>query len=430
MPILEVGTLITLAVQAGVSLYNQRANNKNLAEIKKMQQDAKIATQEHSLERDYNKFLRSCELQTKIEEESHAERLKNLNQELLNSFEKLAHNANLNSHYPLTISPYVIGHSVIPFSSTELSNSRQEILCILTNSNDKTFNKEVIPYLDNTLCTLIASFWNQGSMHTMCYFSNSWKENAVFCDEDIDNLKSSIVTPTITITPYFEKDNNGYKVSIKVHLWGIGSELSAVIPSGLHFDAIPLKYTTSDINNIVIALSTSMICIAAQNIDVYYWTVYHQAPLLPSLITDKHIKLSDDLRKEYKNNYIGIYNAFVLGNCTDFQIAKQDLMQLKDVAIINQCNFPENNIKFLNDLSSLLDASDITRPIIQDSFVSLYESTTGEKFSSFNSVRVDLLQKRDIDLIRSLIIIAKKTNNLSLYRELANVVKQKIQYWS
>lgn len=430
MPILEVGTLITLAVQTGVSLYNQRANNKNLAEIKKMQQDAKIATQEHSLERDYNKFLRSCELQTKIEEESHAERLKNLNQELLNSFEKLAHNANLNSHYPLTISPYVIGHSVIPFSSTELSNSRQEILCILTNSNDKTFNKEVIPYLDNTLCTLIASFWNQGSMHTMCYFSNSWKENAVFCDEDIDNLKSSIVTPTITITPYFEKDNNGYKVSIKVHLWGIGSELSAVIPSGLHFDAIPLKYTTSDINNIVIALSTSMICIAAQNIDVYYWTVYHQAPLLPSLITDKHIKLSDDLRKEYKNNYIGIYNAFVLGNCTDFQIAKQDLMQLKDVAIINQCNFPENNIKFLNDLSSLLDASDITRPIIQDSFVSLYESTTGEKFSSFNSVRVDLLQKRDIDLIRSLIIIAKQTNNLSLYRELANVVKQKIQYWS
>lgn len=430
MPILEVGTLITLAVQAGVSLYNQRANNKNLAEIKKMQQDAKIATQEHSLERDYNKFLRSCELQTKIEEESHAERLKNLNQELLNSFEKLAHNANLNSHYPLTISPYVIGHSVIPFSSTELSNSRQEILCILTNSNDKTFNKEVIPYLDNTLCTLIASFWNQGSMHTMCYFSNSWKENAVFCDEDIDNLKSSIVTPTITITPYFEKDNNGYKVSIKVHLWGIGSELSAVIPSGLHFDAIPLKYTTSDINNIVITLSTSMICIAAQNIDVYYWTVYHQAPLLPSLITDKHIKLSDDLRKEYKNNYIGIYNAFVLGNCTDFQIAKQDLMQLKDVAIINQCNFPENNIKFLNDLSSLLDASDITRPIIQDSFVSLYESTTGEKFSSFNSVRVDLLQKRDIDLIRSLIIIAKQTNNLSLYRELANVVKQKIQHWS
>lgn len=430
MPIIEVGTLITLAVQAGVSLYNQRANNKNLAEIKKMQQDAKNAAQKHSLERNYNKFLRSCELQTKIEEESHAKRLNNLNQELLNSFEKLAHNANLSSHYPLTISPYVIGHSVIPFCSTELSNSRQEILCILTNSNDKTFNKEVIPYLDNTLCTLIASFWNQGSMHTMCYFSNSWKENAVFCDEDIDNLKSSIVTPTITITPYFEKDNNGYNISIKVHLWGIGSELSAVIPSGLHFDAVPLKYTTSEINNIVIALSTSMICIAAQNIDVYYWSVYHQAPLLPSLITEKHIKLSDDLRNEYNNNYIGIYNAFVLGNCTDVQISKQDILQLKDVAIINQCNFPENNIKFLNDLSTLLDPSDITKTIIQDSFVSLYESTTGEKFSSFNSVRVDLLQKRDIDVIRSLIIIAKKTNNHFLYRELANVVKHKIQYWS
>ena len=430
MPFIEVGTLITLAVQAGVSLYNQRKNKENLAEIKKMQQDAKIAAQKHNLERDHNKFIRSCELQTKIEEESHAERLKNLNQELLNSFEKLAHNANLNSHYPLTISPYVIGHSVIPISGSELSHSRQEIFCVLTNSNDKTFNKEVIPYLDNTLSNLIASFWNQGSMHTMCYFSNSWKENIVFCDEDIDNLKSSIVTPTITITPYFEKDNNGYNISIKVHMWGIGSELSAVIPSGIHFDSIPLKYSTSGINDIVVGLSTSMICIAAQNIDVYYWSIYHQVPLLPSLITEKHIKLSDDMRKEYNNNYIGIYNAFVLGEGNDLEIAKQDISKLKDIAIINQCNFPENNLKFLNDLSTLLEESNITKPIIQDSFVSLYESTTGEKFSSFGSVRVDLLQKRDIDLIRSLIAIAKKTNNFSLCRELSNVVKKKIQFWS
>lgn len=430
MPFIEVGTLITLAVQAGISLYNQRKNNENLAEIKKMQQDAKIAAQKHSLERDYNKFLRSCELQTKIEEESHVERLKNLNQELHDSFEKLAHNANLNSHYPLTISPYVIGHSVIPISGSELSHSRQEIFCVLTNSNDKTFNKEVIPYLDNTLSNLIASFWNQGSMHTMCYFSNSWKENVVFCDEDIDNLKSSIVTPTITITPYFEKDNNGYNISIKIHMWGIGSELSAVIPSGLHFDTIPLKYTTSDINNIVVGLSTSMICIAAQNIDVYYWTVYHQAPLLPSLISENHIKLSDDLREEYNNNYIGIYNAFVLGEGNDLQIATQNISQLKDIAIINQCNFPEKNLKFLNDLSTLLGASDMTRSIIQDSFVSLYESTTGEKFSSFSSVRVDLLQKRDVDLIRSLVSIAKKSNNTSLHKQLVNVIKQRIQYWS
>ena len=131
---MAIGTIITMGVQIGVSLYNQHYNKKNLEKIKIMQQEAKSAAQKRSLERDYQKFQRSCEFQYQIEEESHSERLKDIEKEFLSSFEKMAHNANLSSHYPLNISPYIISRSVIPISGTQLNHSRQEVFCILTTS--------------------------------------------------------------------------------------------------------------------------------------------------------------------------------------------------------------------------------------------------------------------------------------------------------
>ena len=66
---MAIGTILTVGVQIGVSLINQHYNKKNLEEIKKIQQEAKSAAQKRSLERDYQKFQRSCEYQYQIEEE-------------------------------------------------------------------------------------------------------------------------------------------------------------------------------------------------------------------------------------------------------------------------------------------------------------------------------------------------------------------------
>lgn len=66
MPIIAPGVLITMGIQTIVTLVNQRLNSKNAAEIKKMQQQEKQEIQQHSIERDYKRFQRSCKLQLQM----------------------------------------------------------------------------------------------------------------------------------------------------------------------------------------------------------------------------------------------------------------------------------------------------------------------------------------------------------------------------
>ena len=149
-----VGTLVTMALQAGVSIYNQCYSRKNLEAINRRKQEFKASSQTDSLKRDYEKFKRSCELQLQIEEDGHVERLNKIDQELIGSFSKIAHTESLKSHYPLKISPYIISKSVIPICGTQIGHSRQEVFCILTNSNDSVFNQKILPTLDEMLYLL------------------------------------------------------------------------------------------------------------------------------------------------------------------------------------------------------------------------------------------------------------------------------------
>ena len=419
-----------MAIQVGVSLINRNNSQKSLNEIKKIQQKARIAAQNNLLERDYQKFQRACEYQYKIEEESHEERLKAIECDFLTSFGKMAHNANLSLHYPLNISPYIISRSVIPVNGAQIGHFREEVFCVLTNSNDKVFNKEVVPYIDSTLCNLIASYWNEDSLHTICYFSNTWNERISFCDEDIDNLKSTIVTPTIAVSPYFERNEDGqYVLVVKLNMWGVGSEISCQVPTDLQFSTIPIKYSTKQIDDIIVKLVPRMIGALAPAIDVYYWETYHLLPLLPSLISKGKIFLDDTTRISLKESYVALYNTFVLGRVDNEIRNNTETSLVSDVALINQCNNPSNNIKFLEDLLILIDSSLETETLIRNSFVHLYESRTGEKFISFTSVKAYLLQKNDMDLIRILILLAKQNQNHCLVKELVSVVKNKIQYW-
>lgn len=424
---LATGTLITMGVQIGVSLINQHYNKRNLEKIKKMQQDAKTAAQNRALERDYQKFQRSCEFQYKIEEESHTERLKTIEQELLNSFDKMVHDANLSSHYPLNISPYIISRSVIPISGIQLSHSRQEVFCILTNSNDKLFNKEVIPYIDNILCNMIASYWNKNSLHTMCYFSNTWNERLSFCDEDIDNLKSTIATPTITVTPYFERNENGeYAIVIKLNMWGIGSEVSCQLPTEIRFTSKLVKYTTEQIDDIVTKLIPSMICVAAPAIDVYYWEAYHIPPLFPILLSRRTISLSNEMRNEIIALYDVLYRSLALGQVTtDF--ANDNMQALELTTAMNMFNFPNRNIGFLKSCINLMGTSETSDKLIERTMMILYDANTGQKCTSIQNIDVCLLNYDNMKIVSELIDIANCNGNLTIAKLLTGLIVRKIR---
>lgn len=405
------GTLLTMGLQIAASIINTRATIENTAKIKQMQKEMKERNQARALQRDLDKFRRSCDFQLKMEEDSHKEKIKRLNTDFLNVIESLAHSKALRNHYPLKISPYIIGRSIIPICDTQINHSRQEIFCILTGSNHSVFNRDILPIMDDMLCDAISTYWNQRSMHTICYYSNIWDENITFCDENITNLQAILKTPTLSITPFFASHDGKYQLTLKLHLWGLGDDnsISTKIPLGIGFETLPSSYTKDAREDIINTFCSCALCAIAQNIDTYYWTNYYQAPIFPSILSKGMLRTNPDVYAECTQSYIQLYKTLVLGGYSE-EIKKllKDTNELKEVAEINQFNFPQRSINFLHSLTELtIDNPDVSKDLITATFLSIYEARTGLAIQSLSDVDVELLLQDDIDLLLELIKVSK-----------------------
>lgn len=424
------GTLITMAIQIGSSLYNQRKNRENLLELKRRQQEFKTQAQRNSLARDYEKFKSSCDYQRQIEEENHIERLKAIDQEFFNSFVKMAHDESLRKHYPLKISPFIIRKSVIPICGTQISHSRKELFCFLTNSNDQSFNRLVLPILDDMLCLALSSMWNQQSLHTVCYYSDVWNKDFLFCDENIDNLKSVIITPTIALTPFFERNRGHNTLVFKINIWGVESEITSEVRTPVVFEKIPNDYSKTDINNIIFTALPLLLCSLAQIIDVYYWANYYQPPLFPYLIERGQIRVDDQIKTSICADYANLYQALALGCYEgDNPAWLNNNAIIIDVTEINQCNFPNRSIGFLRSALQLSKAGTESSELIQRTTLSLYKARTGNEVGSLSEVDASCLDSADMDIISELAVIAKTSGNDIVFHELRDIISRKILLW-
>ena len=430
MSAILAGTLITMGLQIGASLYNQKYNQKNLSEIKRRQQEFRSQAQQNSLTRDYERFKRSCDFQRQIEEENHVERLKAIDQEFFNSFDKMAHDESLRKHYPLKISPFIIGKSVIPICGMQISHSRKELFCFLTNSNNPSFNAEVLPLLDDALCFAFSSSWNQRSLHTVCYYSDVWNENFLFCDENIDNLKSVIITPTIALTPFFERSKGQISLVFKINIWGIGNEITSEIKTPFVYEKLPKNYSEFDKNNIVSMVLPLVLCSLAQNIDVYYWANYYLPPMLPSLIEGGRIQVDEQIKASICDAYTNLFKTLALGRYEgDNLFGLNNYSILSDVAEINQCNFPYRNIGFLRSVISLSKAGIESTRLIQSTAVSFYKARTGNEVGTLSDIDVSCMDISDMDIISELAAIAKTSGNNLAFQELRDIISRKILFW-
>ena len=408
------GTLLTMGLQIAASVINTHENRENTAKIKQMQKEMKERNQARALQRDQAKFIRSCNFQLQMEEDSYKEKIKRLNKDFLNIIESLAHSKALSNHYPLKISPYIISRSIIPICDTQINHSRQEIFCILTGSNHSVFNRDVLPMLDDMLCDAISTYWNQRSMHTICYYSNIWDESITFCDEKIINLQSILKTPTLTITPFFANHDGKYQLTLKLHLWGLGDDnsISTKIPLSIGCETLPSSYTKDVIDDIINTFCSCALCAMAQNIDTYYWTNYYQAPIFPSILSKGMLRTDSDMYAECTKSYIQLYKTLVLGEYSEETTSLLKYTnELKEVAEINQFNFPQRSINFLHSLTELtIDNPEVSKDLIVKTFLSIYEARTGHVIQSLSDIDVELLLRDDIDLLLELIKISKACN--------------------
>lgn len=426
MPI--VGAFVTIAIQVGAAYLNYTTNKKTVAKIKSMQRENRKADLEHGYKRNYERFRASCDFQYQMEVAGHQQRMNNINDDFINAFELTAH-AYAMSNYPLMISPYFISKSVIAKCGTELDNFRQELLCILTNSNDVNFNALIYPEIDMRLNESISEYWNHKSLHTVCYYPEIWNTAHLYSDEKILNLQASIKTPTITITPYFEKDNDRTNIVIKVNFWNRtdennnGSRLTFSVPTGIEIAKSINQYTDDERNELVSELFNFIICILGVQADLHYWATSYQAPLLPSLISKDKIECGDLIKNECMNSYVDSYKQLVLGQ-VDSNNSEMDT--IRDLASITLYNFPERSVNFLKSLSLLTDDESITSTLLSETLLSIFRSRTDIAVSSTSEIDTKFLAVDDTDIILELIKIAQNCRRYEIVSDFTDVIRKRI----
>ncbi len=327
------------------------------------------------------------------------------------------------------ISPYFISKSVIARCGTEVGNFRQELLCILTNSNDEDFNTMIHSDIDLKLNEIISDYWNHKSLHTVCYYPEIWNTNHSYKDELILNLQPYIKTPTISITPYFVKDYDQTSIHIKVNFWNRGDteedtnipRLSFAIPTRIKISKSIKLYTDEERNELISELLNIIICILGIQTDLHYWATSYQPPLLPSLISKGIIDCKEDIKAECVNTYVEFFRRIVLG-----QGKTGDSPILENLAKINLYTFPQRSISYLKSVIELTQGSNHTVSLISDTISSIYQERTDSKISSLNDINGEEFSNiDDANILYELITISKKYDFRDLTGAIVSILGNK-----
>lgn len=430
---MDPATIALLIIQAGVSIFNQYKNRKLTEQLKKEQREAKIEDLRGGQQHDMEKFMRSCELQRRLELELHQEKIESLKYNFLDSLKKMFANDSLNNAYKLSVSPYVLQQSIIPLGFEDINNVREELFCILTGSNDDNFNKYVLPYLDDAICDLISIYWNN-SDHTIVYYENLWNcEKGPFSHEDLENIRPLIPNATLAITPLFKQTKDGYSLVFSITMWGIdtdGKMFNAEISTKQQFSTLPLKYELTDINSIVSSIAIDAICAIAQMADFFYWMTELKPPMFPGLVASKTISLSDELLEQLIHSYTSFYKNMVIGVKAELSQNVENIDVAQDIIAINQYNFPERGLPYLDNLLLLTKASKVSEELIQESLYSFYKTRTDKEINSLKSVETSSLKIQDFDYILELITNATNSNLDKVADACKAIVLNKICEWN
>lgn len=429
-----IGTIATVCIQAYTAYSNYTNNKENAEEIKKIQHEYKQQKQEKSIERDKEKFRRSCELQLLMEENEHKYKMDNAHQKFLDSIDSLIHKQELRDFYPLVISPQIISNSILPTNLDEIGYAREYILCVLTNSNNELFNKYISPVLDNYLCSCFSKYWNKSSQHQVCYYTNVWKKDKrlSYDASDWNNLRPLISSPTVFITPLVDSSNN---VSIRITFMVNGKEFHCDRNVNIKFCIDPLvenyQKQIKEFKSKFIELAfTNILCDAAFIIDSHYWRNHKLPPRLPRLLASNLIQINPSEKKEYIQGYETFFRCSVLGAFDETTInfvAPDSKEKMEFIASINQFNFPLRCISYLESILELSIGTKRAEMLFEDTLISFCGARIVMKSKSVEDIEVSQLDKDDMEVIAKLADLSKKHRLKTDY--ISNIIRKWIYNW-
>ena len=298
---MPIGAITMILANVGLQIYNNWCGSRQNAALQQKREEFERAAKDRNTEHMWRLMREGQKLTLQLENEKHADRLKELKDEVDHLLERLTYETTI-SNWPLKVLPIVMKNQAF---GNLLANQEENIAMhvVFTRSNYDKFNKLVYPIVEKQLEQYCDKHWSTMTDHPILFYSGAWKPMVNPTDVQVTAMREELKNlPTLLITPFF-RPNDG-KLVFQLHMWGVGANCTD------KFDVPEIEPTDfqrpfcnqDDYDNeeglleeIVEDLVPYLECMIGYMADTYFWSSAGLAPHLPLLLTSGAIN-TDGMR--------------------------------------------------------------------------------------------------------------------------------------
>lgn len=302
--------LTIILTNAAITAYNSWQNNRNNKKLQDKQRAFLKAAEGRKDALMWNLMRESQNISVQMESDLHQERIKELDIDYNQFLEKNATQTSINT-WPLKILPIVMKNQ----SLGNLIVKKNDIIamhCILTPSNNESFNQIILPVLDRLLEDYFNKYWSTQSKHSVLFYGGVWSSFCCPTGTDILQIKSHLQNlPILIITPYFKENASG--LVFKLHGWGMGYDFKVgdIMPTGFSYQGDTYNKETDfvankELKNTTIEDFTPYLqCLISYFADQYFWNGYSVSPQLLKHLESGIISVDGQphLLEQYRSTY-------------------------------------------------------------------------------------------------------------------------------
>lgn len=288
---MAIGAITMILANVGLQIYNNWCGSRQNAALQQKREEFERAARDRNTEHMWRLMREGQEMTLQLENEKHADRLKELKDEVDHLLEKLTYETFI-INWPLKVLPIVMKNQAF---GNLLANQEEKVAmhAIFTRSNYDKFNKLVYPVVEKQLEQYCDKHWSTMSDHPILFYSGAWKPMVNPTDVQVTAMREELKNlPTLLITPFF-RPNDG-KLVFQLQMWGVGAN------STDKFDVLEIEPTNfqrpfnnqDDYDNeeglleeIVEDFVPYLECMIGYMADTYFWSSAGLAPHLPLLLT-------------------------------------------------------------------------------------------------------------------------------------------------
>lgn len=445
---MAIGAITMILANVGLQIYNNWCGSRQNAALQQKREEFERAAKERNTEQMWRLMREGQELTLQLEKEKHADRLKELKDEVDHLLEKLTYETTI-SNWPLKVLPIVMKNQAF---GNLLANQEENVAMhvIFTRSNYDKFNKLVFPVVEKQLEQYCDKHWSTITDHPILFYSGAWKPMVNPTDVQVTAMREELKNlSTLLITPFFRPDDG--KLVFQLHMWGVGAN------STDKFDVPEIEptdfqrtFTNQDdydneeglLEEIVEDLVPYLECMIGYMADTYFWSSAGLAPHLPLLLTSGAINtdgmkyLISDSREYYdglleESEEKAKENPFMQENLLNLCEGSAGLWEQKDIEnkidkiLIDYCN--RNDCHKYSTVEEIFDTYHFCKVDLYfiDSYLRICKNTlyTGKLKTIKNRLKSDnnkafdksvsLLSECDINKLKDL---ASKGNAVACYR--------------